>query len=191
MANRGEPEETTRRRFEALVVPLMDSLYRMACSMADPATAEDLVQETILHAYKAFDRFDPSGSFKAWMFKILCNASLNLYRYRRLRAVLTEAGVEADDLPERRPYVSPQAVADLGRHLGEEALSALRRLPVPYRVVFVLATFEGFRYREIADVLSVPVGTVMSRLSRARAMLREALESRAQEVRPAGEASSL
>ncbi|MBI2899742.1 MAG: sigma-70 family RNA polymerase sigma factor [Planctomycetes bacterium] len=146
--------------------------------MTDRVTAEDLVQETLLHAFKAFDRFEPGSNFKAWVFRILFNSAMNLHRYRRVRVLLTDAGRIAEELPESKPYLSPQVVDDLGSNLGDDVLAALKALPAAYRVIFVLSTFEEFTYRELAAILDIPIGTVMSRLSRARGLLREALAAR-------------
>lgn len=165
-------EERTQR-FEELIVPEIDFLARVSRSMSrSSAEAEDLAQDALLKAYRALDRFD--GRYpRAWLYRIARNTAIN--RDQRNREVLLDEGddiegrltpAETIDEPEER-VVTP--VVD---HLLEEALD---ELPPAFRVVVQLVDVEGMRYQEAADVLEIPVGTVMSRLHRARRRLRDAL----------------
>lgn len=167
-------------RFEREAMPHLDAVYRFARSLArDEAEADDLVQETYLKALAAFDSFAEGTNCKAWLFRILRNTFIN-----RVRAGGREVGVEdARELLQstslqawssRAFYRGPEANAVLGA-TRERLEAALRSLPRDYRTVVVLADVEELSYREIAEVMGTPLGTVMSRLFRARRLLREQL----------------
>ncbi len=167
-------------RFEREALPHLDAVYRFARSLArDEAEADDLVQETYLKALAAFDSFQEGTNCKAWLFRILRNTFIN-----RIRAGGREVGVEdARELLQstslqawssRAFYRGPEANAVLGA-TRERIEEALRALPRDYRTVVVLADVEELSYREIAEVMGTPIGTVMSRLFRARRLLRERL----------------
>jgi len=168
---------TERREFEDLALPLLDSAYRTALRLSGrPAAAEDLVQEAFLRAFRGFAQFQRGSNFKAWFFRILTNTFLNEYR-RSTHEPKTYDFTEADPVD---PAGAPAAfrvdqVDELRKHLGDEAARAVDRLPVEFRLAFLLSAFEGFPYKDIAEILSIPIGTVMSRLFRARRMLREDL----------------
>ena len=174
-----------RRRFEHEALPHTDALYRTALRFApSPADAEDLVQETLLKAYRAFDRFEPGTNCRAWLFRILTNTGINEHHRRGRRPVPVESEVieaiaaapsdEAVPVPSRGDWTVYASAFD------DELTSALEALPEPFRVVLVLAALEGFAYKEIAEVLDIPIGTVMSRLYRARRMLQATLGAYAQ-----------
>jgi RNA polymerase sigma-70 factor (ECF subfamily) len=175
------PGAVDRRRFEELAMPLLDLLYRVALRFAHHREdAEDLVQETMLKAYRAFDRFEEGTSLRAWMVRILTNSFYN--RYRRRLHERRAAEIPADD-PYHDGLVSdasliglrdPQAAMERPL-LSDELGRAIDRLPESFRIVFVLAEVEGLTYREIADAAEIPIGTVMSRLHRARKMLQHDL----------------
>jgi RNA polymerase sigma-70 factor (ECF subfamily) len=173
-----------REFFEQLAMPLFDQLYNHACWITgDRADAEDLVQETYAKALKGFAAFAEGTNIRAWMFRILRNTFLT--SKSGLAARNTES-LEDDDrtLEESVAHaVTPELI--LMRSQNEQALfAALESIPVNYRQIVLLCEVEEMSYREIAQVLDVPLGTVMSRLSRARAALRAALGANViQEVR--------
>ena len=155
--------------FEKAALPHLNELYRTAARLlGDGATAEDVVQETYLQAWKSFARFEPGTNCRAWLFKILVNT---IHHYRRgwfnLRRVK-----ESEEILEHTAAGAPPAPERIAQR---EILRALRRLPADYRVAVLLADVEEFSYKEIAGLLDVPIGTVMSRLSRGRKLLREQL----------------
>jgi RNA polymerase sigma-70 factor (ECF subfamily) len=162
--------------FAERVKPHLDSLFRTALRMTGEASlAEDLVQETFLKAYRGFSQFEPGSNFRAWLFTILTNAYINDYR-RRSRAPLVTDFTEIEPEGETEsPTFSAEDVQKLADRLGDAAKRALDRLPPEHRLVFLLSTFEDLSYKEISAALAVPIGTVMSRLFRARAVLRREL----------------
>lgn len=163
--NRGE------ERFEAAALPHLDELYRSARRMlADPVRAEDLVQEVYLRAWRSFHTFD-GGNCRAWLYKILTNC-VHDYRSRGRKA---RAAFESEEILERQeaPPPVPESLED------EQILAALDELPESYRDVVLLADVQEFSYKEIAAMLDIRMGTVMSRLSRGRAVLRERLAGQA------------
>jgi RNA polymerase sigma-70 factor (ECF subfamily) len=161
---------TYDERFEAEVVKEMRSLFAAAYRMTGNAhDAEDLVQETFLRAYRSFDRFQPGTSARAWLLTILQRLRTDAFRRRSRRPQTVELSGEGPTIPP------PQdALAD-----GHEDLErALQGLPDTFRTAVVLRDLRDLSYAEIAQVLGVPVGTVMSRIHRGRALLREALVGR-------------
>ena len=166
----------TQAEFADRVKPHLDPLYRTALRMTgEGAAAEDLVQETFLKAYRGYGQFQPGTNFKAWLFTILTNTYINDYRRRSRAPVVTDfAEIEPEGEAES-PHFSVDDVAKLADRLGDAAKRALDRLPAEHRLVFLLSTFEDLSYKEISGILAVPIGTVMSRLFRARAVLRREL----------------
>ena len=159
--------------FEVLAMPLFDSLYNFARWIAsDRADAEDLVQETYLKALRSFHSCRPHTSFRAWMFAILKNTSSS--KYAKLRKTVILAFDPEDEVTMPESAVTPESVL-LDRSAAENLWKAIERLPLPYREVLLLREIEEASYSEIAEILSIPVGTVMSRLSRARSAIRESL----------------
>lgn len=167
--------------FEAAAMPFVDALYNTAYRMTRNAEdAEDLVQETYLKAYRYYDKFEEGTNFKAWLFKIMKNTFINNYRKRQQAPVLSDFA-EIEESFENK--VSEDAVRQiknpedelLENVLDADVQMALDRLPPDYRMVVLLADLEGFSYKEIADILEVPVGTVMSRLYRGRRLLEAAM----------------
>lgn len=172
-------------RFEAAVMPLVPQLYGMALRLTrNPSDAEDLVQQTFLRAYQAFDRFEDGSNLRAWLFKILTNAFISDYRkaQRRPQTVSVDAGDDDVSLYDRiaQSGETPE-VAMLARLPGDEVRAALEGLPEQFRVAVLLADVEGFSYQEIADITGVAIGTVMSRLHRGRKALQRALWEYARE----------
>src|SRR5580704_6670458 len=161
----------------------MSSLYTAALRMTrNPADAEDLVQETYLKAYRAFGSFQEGTNLKAWLYRILTNTFINSYRARKRRPEQTDID-DVEDLYLYRRLGGLEAVS-AGRSAEEEVLEhftegevkeAVEALPEQFRMAVLLADVEGFSYKEIADILDIPIGTVMSRLHRGRRALQKAL----------------
>ncbi|HET7037804.1 MAG TPA: sigma-70 family RNA polymerase sigma factor [Thermomicrobiaceae bacterium] len=172
-----------RAELEAEALAQIDALYRTAIRLTrNPADAEDLVQETYLRAVRGLDRFQPGTNLRAWLFKILTNAFINEYRRRSRQpkstslddteeyyvyAHLIDSGIQPSS---RRP--EDEVLASI---TDESVVRALEALPAEFRQVVLLADVEGFAYREIAEIMDIPIGTVMSRLHRARRRLQRAL----------------
>lgn len=177
-------------RFERDVLPHLSRLYPAALRMTRNASdAEDLVQETSAKAYAAFHQFRPDTNLRAWLNRILANTFINGYRKRR-REPIQELGadferdwqLDGDPLSPRARSAEAEAMDRLG---DSEILQALMDLPEMFRTTVYLADIEGYPYKEIAELMGTPVGTVMSRLHRGRGRLREALAARAPKPRPA------
>jgi len=169
-------------QFEVLSRPYMDALYAAALRMTrNPSDAEDLLQETYLKAYRAFERFDEGSNLRAWLFRILTNTYINVYRARQ-RQPLVEG---MDDIETLHLYRTIAPVGHVPSRSAEEEVlalitdarvkAALESIPDTFRITVLLADVEGFSYAEIAEITGVPVGTVMSRLHRGRKSLEKAL----------------
>jgi len=157
--------------FERVAMPHARSLLRVARRVAsDASSAEDLVQETLLRAWKGFDQFETGTNARAWLFRIMFNAFYAQGRKRRSGPVLVPLEhAEPEPEPSTRPLSGWTDAVSVSR--------ALNRLSEEHRAVLLLGVVEGFKCREIAEILSLPIGTVMSRLSRARQALREQLQA--------------
>jgi len=170
-------------RFVEQAMPFMDSLYSAALRMTrNRADAEDLVQETYLKAYRAFDSFTEGTNLKAWLYRILTNTFINTYRSRKRRPEEQELDDVEDFYLYRR--LGGIEAAQIGRSAEDELFDwftdtevkdALESLPEQFRMAVLLADVEGFSYKEIAEILDVPIGTVMSRLHRGRRGLQKRL----------------
>jgi RNA polymerase sigma-70 factor, ECF subfamily len=168
--------------FESEALASLDSLYRAARRLTRaPADAEDLVQETYLKAFRAADRFEPGTNLRAWLFTILHNTARNRARDRARDTVAIDSEVvdRAADAPApiggaAGPGETPESLL-LRDTLGPELQAAIDELPEVFRQAVWLRDVEEFSYAEIADMLSVPIGTVMSRISRGRRLLFEQL----------------
>lgn len=172
-----------RGRLEQEALQHIDALYRTALRMTrSPSDAEDLVQETYLRAFRSLHQFSEGTNLRAWLFRILTNTYINEYRKRQRRPTNTSL----DDIEEFYLYdhlvdsgVQPTEERPedlvLERLTTEDVARAIDELPDEFRQVVMLADVEGFAYREIADIAGIPVGTVMSRLFRARRRLRKQL----------------
>jgi RNA polymerase sigma-70 factor, ECF subfamily len=156
--------------FEAVAMPHLADLYRSASLLLQNSSeAEDLVQEVYLEAWKSFHRFEPGTNCRAWLFKILFHR-LHHLRRRLIKASKLEAfasPADQDSLMAEPPV--PQEIRD------DDILLALEKVPVEFREVVLMADVEEFSYKEIAEALRIPLGTVMSRLSRGRKVLRQEL----------------
>ena len=165
----------TMADFEAEALPHINELFRTATRvLRDPSRAEDVVQEVFLQAWKSFQRFEPGTNCKAWLFRILFH-SINHYRRKWFRLRLP--GDNKEHLEENLAWTPP-----LPAYLTDkQILAALDGIPPDYKTVVLLVDVEEFAYREVADILAIPIGTVMSRLSRGRKLLRERLGEVAEE----------
>jgi RNA polymerase sigma-70 factor (ECF subfamily) len=177
----GAPQSVSAWDFNSQAMPFVDSLYNTAYRMTRSAEdAEDLVQETFFKAYKYYDKFEEGTNLKAWLFKILKNTFINNYRKKKLEPRSVDFA-EIEDSFERivrrdaaEPAGDPESDFFNGV-LDDDVRKALESLPYDYRMVVILADLEDFSYKEIADILECPVGTVMSRLYRGRKLLEKAL----------------
>jgi RNA polymerase sigma-70 factor (ECF subfamily) len=174
--------QADRERFERDTAPLLDSLYGAALRMTrNPTDAEDLVQDTMLRAYRAFDRFEPGTNLKAWLFRIMTNAYINTYRKRQRepRRVSSDEVEDFDlyqELKNHDPRFSatPESIV-LDSLVDSDIVEAIEELPEQFRLAVVLSDIEGFTYAEMAEIMDVPIGTVMSRLHRGRKALQKRL----------------
>jgi RNA polymerase sigma-70 factor (ECF subfamily) len=175
------PLDAQRYRFEAEVIPHLSAMRRTALRLArSEADADDLVQDAVLKAYRFFDHFEPGTNVRAWLLKILTNMFFSRYRRRSLDEEV-RAAAESDPIADgwisaasMGPRRDPERLMD--RPLLESAVSrAVQQLPEDFRAVLVLADVEGLTYREVADACGCPIGTVMSRLHRARRAVAEQL----------------
>lgn len=170
--------------FHAEAMVHADSLFGAAMRLSrSQRDAEDLVQETLLKAYRNFDKYRPGTNCRAWLFKILTNTFINRYRKKqRERVYLVDDDdgrplaerIEAREVSEYEPREESHE-QNIQRLFGDEVGAALQRVPVDFRMVVLLADVHDFSYRECADILEIPIGTVMSRLYRGRRLLRAEL----------------
>jgi RNA polymerase sigma-70 factor, ECF subfamily len=166
--------------FEQLAMPLFGPLYNLAQWLTqDRSEAEDLVQETYAKALKGFDSFQPGTNFRAWMYRILRNTFLT--SRTGLTAAKTVSLDDEDDPQSVSPATAETPESILLARADHDAIqAALQQLPVAYREIILLCDVEEMSYREIAEALSIPMGTVMSRLARARKAMRELLAAKVQ-----------
>jgi RNA polymerase sigma-70 factor, ECF subfamily len=177
-----------RARFEQEVLPYLGQLYPAALQMTRNASdAEDLVQETMAKAYTAFHQFTPGTNLRAWLHRILATTFINSYRKKKREpAIAPTQDRDWPSAPDAFAPAVPSAEAQaLDRLADSEVLRALRDLPAHFRTAIYLADIEGYPYREVAQIMGTPIGTVMSRLHRGREKLRAKLASYAPQGRSA------
>ncbi|MDQ3738390.1 MAG: sigma-70 family RNA polymerase sigma factor [Actinomycetota bacterium] len=178
-----------RSTFAEQAMPFAPQLYSAGLRMTrNPADAEDLVQETLLRGFRSYDSFAEGTNLRAWLFRILTNAYINRYRAKQRRPQETELGEVEDLYLYRRlgnldTVFSNRSAEDqlFEMFTDDEVKAALEDLPENFRLPVLLADVEGFAYKEIAEILDVPMGTVMSRLHRGRKRMHRALYEYAME----------
>ncbi|WLQ08815.1 sigma-70 family RNA polymerase sigma factor [Arthrobacter oryzae] len=182
-----ETPEQRRQRFERDAMQYVDQLYSAAMRMArNPADAEDLVQEAYTKAFSAFHQYKPGTNLKAWLYRILTNTYINLYRKRQREPLQSNSDTIEDwQLARAESHTSSglrSAEAEALDHLPDSDVKrALQAIPEEFRLAVYFADVEGFAYKEISDIMNTPIGTVMSRLHRGRKMLRDMLADYAAE----------
>ena len=182
------PEEKAKKDadFEKEFMPLLRPLYNFAYRLTfDEDDARDLVQDTYLKAYRFFDSFEKGTNNKAWLFRILKNTFINEYRRKKnepnkVDYQEVESYYNSEDINE--PITSDLRVEAVKEMIGDEVANALNSLHVDFRTIIILCDLEGFTYDEMAKILNIPIGTVRSRLHRARQLLREKLGSYAKKM---------
>jgi RNA polymerase sigma-70 factor, ECF subfamily len=183
-----EPDDPRlRERFERDVLPMLPSLYGAAMRLTrNPSDAEDLLQETYLRAYRGFAGFQEGTNLKAWLYRILTNSFINTYRKKQREPQVVEGPDDIDEwyLYDRlggRSVEESAETAVLDQIPDQGVKDALESLPERFRLPVLLADVEGFSYKEIAEIMDTPIGTVMSRLHRGRKALQKALWDTAKE----------
>jgi RNA polymerase sigma-70 factor (ECF subfamily) len=173
--------EEKKDKFENVAFEFMDSLYSTALRMTrNTEEAEDLVQDTYLRAYRFFDKFEEGTNFKAWIFKILTNTFINKYRKKvrtpqKVHLDKVEYGLEAEDETKKQGEWGGFEEEKYEGMFDDDITSALSQLSEDFRIVILLADIENFSYKEIAEIIERPIGTVMSRLFRGRKILQKIL----------------
>jgi RNA polymerase sigma-70 factor (ECF subfamily) len=182
-----QADAALRERFERDVLPLLPSLYGAALRMTrNPADAEDLVQDTYLRAFRGFSGFKEGTNLKAWLYRILTNSFINTYRKKQREPQTVEGPDDVEEwyLFDRLGGRNVEGSAEeevLDNIPDADVKAALESLPENFRLPVLLADVEGFSYKEIADIMGTPIGTVMSRLHRGRKALEKALWETARE----------
>lgn len=182
-----ESAEQIRKRFEADALQYMNQLYSAALRYTkNPSDAQDLVQDTYAKAYVSFHQFEPGTNLKAWLYRILTTTFINTYRKDQRRPQLSDQELEDWQIADASSHTSDQGKSAedvvLENLPDSDIKRALAEIPEEFRIAVYLADVEGFSYKEIAEIVGVPTGTVMSRLHRGRKQLREKLTDYAREL---------
>jgi RNA polymerase sigma-70 factor, ECF subfamily len=173
LASAWSPELSVSERFECEALPHLNDIFRAASRiLGDPARAEDVAQEVYLQAWKSFSRFEPGTNCRAWLFRILFHC-IHHHRRKWFRFSLLNDVSEFLESSLTAPEPIGEQISD------GEILAALDRIPVDFRSVVLIVDVEEFSYKEAAEILSIPIGTVMSRLNRGRKLLRDHLRETA------------
>lgn len=187
MSQAATDDAALRERFERDVLPLLPSLYGAAMRLTrNPTDAEDLIQDTYLRAFRGFAGFQEGTNLKAWLYRILTNSFINTYRKKQREPQIVEGPDDVDEwylydkLGGRNVEVSAENEV-LDQIPDTDVKAALESLPENFRIPVLLADVEGFSYKEIAEIMDTPIGTVMSRLHRGRKALEKALWETARE----------
>ncbi len=167
-------------RFERDALPFLDALYSAALRMTkNPENAEDLVQETYAKAFASFHQFTEGTNLRAWLYRILTTTFINIYRKEQRQPLIADGELEEWQIAEAATHTSDQGksaeVEALEQLPDSDIKNALQELPEEFRLAVYFADVEGFSYKEVAEILNIPSGTVMSRLHRGRKLLRESL----------------
>lgn len=179
-------EKVHGKEFEEIALKYIDSLYNMALRLVlNKEEAEDLVQETYLKAYRFFDTFQKGTNAKAWLFKILRNTFINKYRkamsmpseivYEDVESVNSHITYKLEDKSEELVDTLEDKYGDLSNLMEDDVKHAIDSLPIEYREAILLSDVEGLSYKDIAEITNVPIGTIKSRLNRARKLLEKSL----------------
>lgn len=179
-------EKVQRKEFEEIALKYIDSLYNMALRLVlNKEEAEDLVQETYLKAYRFFDTFQKGTNVKAWLFKILRNTFINKYRkamsvpgeivYEDVESINSSITYKPENKTEELADTLEDKYSDLSNLMEDDVKHAIDGLPIEYREAILLSDVEGLSYKDIAEITNVPIGTVKSRLNRARKLLEKSL----------------
>jgi RNA polymerase sigma-70 factor (ECF subfamily) len=183
-------DATARHEFEQTALPLLDNMYGVALRMTrNPTEAEDLVQDAMVRAYRFWSSFTPGTSIKAWLFTILRNTFINRYHKKnRRRSFTNDLQAQLDTLGQGAALAAPNSEppgpeeAASARLTRARILEALESVPEDYRVAVTLADLQGLSYKEIAEIMECPIGTVMSRIYRGRRQLHKLLYEHAVET---------
>jgi RNA polymerase sigma-70 factor (ECF subfamily) len=175
-----------KKRFERDALQYMNQLYAAAMRYTkNPEDAQDLVQDTYAKAYTSFHQFEPGTNLKAWLYRVLTNTFINTYRKDQRRPQTSDSELEDWQIAEASSHTSDQGKSSedvvLENLPDSDIKNALAEIPEEFRMAVYLADVEGFSYKEIAEIVGVPAGTVMSRLHRGRKQLREKLTDYARE----------
>jgi RNA polymerase sigma-70 factor, ECF subfamily len=181
----GAPNLRTREDFERESLPYLGALYRTALRMTGKeAAAEDAVQETYLRAWRFYPQYKDGTNFKAWIFTILHSVVVSAGRREAMAPLATDWSEGEPPAVEEVQYLSADDLETIGQKVGDTARDALLKMPPDLRIIFLLSSVDELSYKEISESVGVPLGTVMSRLFRARAFLRKELSDSARSRRP-------
>ena len=180
MANDADKELQKQQEFSEEIIPHLDAIYTFALRLtADPNDAEDLVQDTVVKAYRFFSSFEKGTNAKAWLYRILKNSYINSYRKKSKepnQVDYDEVSTYYESVRDERMDTTDLEEMMFRDMLGDDVNKALKALPEDFRTVVMLCDMDGFTYEEIANMLDVPIGTIRSRLHRGRNLLRAQLK---------------